>query len=361
VPAKITVPNSFFHFLVIFALFALVTGVFAVWNQGEHLVWHDASEIKLSVGGVYYDLQETMDDLLAQMGLRITGVTAGTGLTGGGTSGNVTLNVNTGTAATTGLEILSDEIRLSTAGCIAGEVLKRNAANSGWDCVADNSGTGTITGVTAGAGLTGGGTSGNVTLNVNTGTAATTGIEIVSDQVRLLTAGCAAGEVLKRNSLNNGWECVSDLGPVLLVKTVDESKKINYGFGYDDVLTMPVKAGEIWEVEVFLVAGYYGKTDFYCRLYFPTVDWKAFQGTSYGYGTTANEEMGYSYDTYSQVTLSIKGPTNSVWYVGSGQFKGIFKASADGDFKVGWMQETLDMTSPVTLEKGSYLKATKLN
>jgi len=47
-------------------------------------------------------------------------------------------------------------------------------------------------------------------VQVNTGSVTTTGLEIVSDQVRLMDNGCAAREVLKRNSSNNGWECVAD-------------------------------------------------------------------------------------------------------------------------------------------------------
>ena len=74
----------------------------------------------------------------------ISGVTAGSGLTGGGTKGNVTLSL------------------LTT--CASGQVLQWNGST--WACSA--AGTGTITGVTAGADLTGGGTSGNVTLNIDT-------------------------------------------------------------------------------------------------------------------------------------------------------------------------------------------------
>ena len=74
----------------------------------------------------------------------ITGVTAGTGLTGGGTSGSVSLSLLTS--------------------CSSGQVLQWNGSK--WVC--SNAGTGTITGVTAGTDLTGGGTSGNVTLNLNT-------------------------------------------------------------------------------------------------------------------------------------------------------------------------------------------------
>jgi hypothetical protein len=74
----------------------------------------------------------------------ITGVTAGSGLTGGGNSGNVTLGL------------------LST--CANGQILQWNGSK--WLC--SNAGAGTITGVTAGTDLTGGGNSGTVTLNLDT-------------------------------------------------------------------------------------------------------------------------------------------------------------------------------------------------
>jgi len=74
----------------------------------------------------------------------ITGVTAGSGLTGGGTSGTVTVGL--------------------TNTCANSQVLEWNG--SAWACT--GIGTGTITEVTAGTDLTGGGASGNVTLNLNT-------------------------------------------------------------------------------------------------------------------------------------------------------------------------------------------------
>jgi trimeric autotransporter adhesin len=76
----------------------------------------------------------------------ITGVLtgAGSGLTGGGTSGTLNLSL--------------------TTACANKQVLQWNG--SAWVCA--SAGTGTITGVTAGTDLTGGGTSGTVTLNLDT-------------------------------------------------------------------------------------------------------------------------------------------------------------------------------------------------
>jgi len=89
----------------------------------------------------------------------IAGVTAGTGLTGGGTTGDVTLAVNPAVV----------QSRVTTA-CPAGQAL-RSIAQDGTAVCESISGTagGDITGVTAGAGLTGGGPSGDVSLAVEFG------------------------------------------------------------------------------------------------------------------------------------------------------------------------------------------------
>jgi hypothetical protein len=96
----------------------------------------------------------------------ITGVTAGADLTGGGSKGNVTLNLDT-----TKVPLLASSNTFN-----AGQTVKGNltlGGNGNGVVFPDGTkqttaGGGTITGVTAGTGLTGGGTTGNVTLNLDT-------------------------------------------------------------------------------------------------------------------------------------------------------------------------------------------------
>jgi hypothetical protein len=116
----------------------------------------------------------------------ITGVTtaSGSGLSGGGTTGTlslkvpsagitnamlanskITLNASTAGGLTVpGAMTLGDTYTIGLKTCSANQVLEY--VGTAWTC--SSAGTGTITGVTAGTDLTGGGTSGTVTLNLNT-------------------------------------------------------------------------------------------------------------------------------------------------------------------------------------------------
>ena len=130
----------------------------------------------------------------------ITGVTAGDGLTGGGTTGAVTLNVGAGTLIDVTADAVSvdlSELTTSTSDadgdffCVVDSVnaqkklTKGNINLSGFNNDAGfSTTTGTVTsvGVTAGSGLTGGGTvttSGTITVNVGAGT----GIDVAADAI----------------------------------------------------------------------------------------------------------------------------------------------------------------------------------
>jgi hypothetical protein len=86
----------------------------------------------------------------------ITAVTAGNGLSGGGASGAVTLSVNTAVV----------QSRIGAV-CNPGSSIRQVNADGTVLCQTDGVGTGDITGVTAGNGLSGGGTANDVSLSVN--------------------------------------------------------------------------------------------------------------------------------------------------------------------------------------------------
>jgi hypothetical protein len=86
----------------------------------------------------------------------ITGVAAGTGLTGGGATGDVSIGVDTAVI----------QSRVTTA-CPAGQALRSIGQSGTGICEPVAGGTGDITGVAAGTGLLGGGPTGDVALSVN--------------------------------------------------------------------------------------------------------------------------------------------------------------------------------------------------
>ena len=139
--------------------------------------------------GTYYYPASNPNGYTSNVG-DITGVTAGVGLSGGGTSGDVTLTVDLSeltdmTAAMVG----TDEFIVLDAGAD-----RRKAANEiGLSIFNNDAGfttnVGDITGVTAGSYLTGGGTSGTVTLNVDATTTNTASKVVARDASGNFSAG----------------------------------------------------------------------------------------------------------------------------------------------------------------------------
>ena len=127
----------------------------------------------------------------------ITSVTAGTGLTGGGTTGAVTLNIDDSVIATIsgsaftgnvsvpnlyssgvvtaslGLSGSLTKLTNSTSYLVAGTGISIASASNGQVTITNDGTVGDITSVTAGTGLTGGGTSGNITLDIDDSVVAT--------------------------------------------------------------------------------------------------------------------------------------------------------------------------------------------
>ncbi len=114
----------------------------------------------------------------------IESVVAGTGLTGGATSGAATVDVGCGT----GLSCAADAVTLNmtVANCSAGSFVSTNTATGSWTCTAEVGDISTVT-TTANMGLTGGGTSGAVSVG--------------------LLSTCADGQVLVAGGTGTTWTC----------------------------------------------------------------------------------------------------------------------------------------------------------
>jgi len=129
----------------------------------------------------------------------LTGVTAGDGLSGGGTSGAITVALDLNELTAAAVDVANDSIPIIDA---TGNTSKKESiadlatAMAGTNITATNgvlSSTADLTGVTAGDGLSGGGTSGAITvaLDLNELTAAT--VDVANDSVAIIDANDSNG------------------------------------------------------------------------------------------------------------------------------------------------------------------------
>jgi hypothetical protein len=128
----------------------------------------------------------------------ITGVTAGSGLSGGASSGTATLNVSgltTSHFAGSTLQISTESFANNDTSLMTSAAIEDKILSYGYSTTV-----GDITAVTAGSGLTGGATSGGATLNVGAGSY----IVVAADTVSVdATSANTASKVVARDSSGN--------------------------------------------------------------------------------------------------------------------------------------------------------------
>ena len=166
-------------------------------TSGETLIIQGTSGITVSNTGSTITVSGQNGD--------ISSVIAGVGLTGGGSAGDVTLNVNTGS-------VTNGSLAIPTADAVYDFVIGQGYTTS----------VGDITGVTAGNGLTGGATSGSATLNVGSGsylvvTADAVSVDATSSNVsnkvvaRDSNGDFSAGTITANNFIGNSTSYYADL------------------------------------------------------------------------------------------------------------------------------------------------------
>ncbi|WP_456449139.1 S-layer homology domain-containing protein [Thiolapillus sp.] len=118
----------------------------------------------------------------------ITAVNAGTGLSGGGTSGDVSLAAD-----------LTYVQRRVSSTCAAGSSIRAIAADGSVTCETDDNSGGDITAVSAGTGLSGGGTSGDISLAAD-----------LTYVQRRVSSACAAGSSIRAIAADGSVTCETD-------------------------------------------------------------------------------------------------------------------------------------------------------
>ena len=197
--------------------------------------------------------------------------------TGQAMTSGITITGDASTAITTAINLADDEIGTALALgsndlTVGGVTLESGElalldARGGVLVDSINVGTYATTGVTAGSGLTGGGTNGVLTVDVGAGNgitvntddiavdaitsgttltiSANSGIEVTSAGVRLL-GGCSNSQVLAWNSGSSAWECTSAAaGDITAVGSMESGSAFADSTADDDWLGLGALAGRI--------------------------------------------------------------------------------------------------------------------
>ncbi|AVP97442.1 hypothetical protein C7S18_09640 [Ahniella affigens] len=153
-------------------------------------------------------------------GSSITGVTAGTGLSGGGTTGTITLGIANGGVGSAQTNVNQVQVRVNGF-CIPGNSIRAIANDGSVTCEADDAGTGTVTSIATGTGLTGGPitSSGTIAIANNgvasaqifDGTITSTDINTASVQARV-NGTCGSGSSISSISATGAVTCEPDDG-----------------------------------------------------------------------------------------------------------------------------------------------------
>jgi hypothetical protein len=262
----------------------------------------------------------------------ITGITTptGSGLTGGGSSGTLTLSL------------------LKT--CSTNQILRWSG--SSWACA--SAGTGTITGVTAGADLTGGGTSGNVTLNLDTtkvpllnvsnafsGNQTITGN--LSDTGNISATGSITGQTGSFTA-NNNIETLNvtqnGTGAGIFASTASLNGAAVFGYspatvgttnGVEGVASSPAGSGVLGQGPAFGVQGTATSTNGIGVSGIGATGVQGSSSTSVGAGVAGENVVttGYAYGVWGQVAYSPEG----IGVYGQGLSAGV-EGDSGGEFAV---------------------------